>query len=322
MESIYLPEQITIDEEGDNKATFSISPYYPGYGPTVGNALRRVLLSSLPGAAITKVKIEGTSHEYNTLPGVKEDLVGLCLSLKQIQLSSDSDQPIEIVLKAEGEKKVKAGDFSLPPEVIIGNPDLVIATLTDKKAKLELRCIVEQGRGYVPSEVQEKDQAEVGMIALDAIYTPVIRVSFKVENIRVGQATDYHKLIMTIETNGTITPKEALNMSASILTDHFQELTGDFADKLTDDRPDVVEETHNQEEEEQQPENTLNLLQLPSRVHNALERVGITAVEQVMELSEEQIQDIPGLGEKAIQDILESRIKYSKTHSEEESTEK
>lgn len=316
MESIYLPEQITIDEEGDNKTTFSIAPYYPGYGPTVGNALRRVLLSSLPGAAITRVKIEDVSHEFTTLPGVKEDIVGLCLNLKQVRLSSESSEPIEIVLKAEGETKVKVSDFDLPPEIKVGNPDAVIATLTDKKAKLELRCVVEQGRGYVPSETQDGESTEVGMIALDAVYTPVVRVSFKVENVRVGQATDYHKLIMTIETNGTITPKEALNRSASILADHFQELTGDFEDKLTDDRPEDVEETLDMEEEEQQPENTLNLLQLPSRVHNALERVGITAVEQVMELSEEQIQDIPGLGEKAIHDIIASRDKYIKTHSE------
>ena len=317
MESIYLPEEITVDEVDANTANFNISPYYPGYGPTVGNALRRVLLSSLPGAAITRVKIKDASHEFKALPGVKEDMVGLCLNLKKVRLSSESNEPIEIVLKAQGEKKVKAGDFDLPPEVSVSNPDMVIATLTDKKTEFELRCVVEQGRGYDPSEVQEGEQTEVDMIALDAIYTPVVRVSFKVENVRVGQATDYHKLIMTIETDGTITPKEALNMSASILADHFKELTGDFEEKLTDDRPDIVEEAHDLDSEEQQPENTLNLLQLPSRVHNALERVGITSVEQVMELNEEQIQDIPGLGEKAIHDIHASRDRYAKTHSED-----
>jgi len=322
MDPIYLPEHITIEEEGDNMATFSISPYYPGYGPTIGNSLRRVLLSSLPGAAITAVKIEGVAHEFVALPGIKEDMVSLCLQLKQVRLSSESAEPIEIKLKVAGEKKVTAGDFDLPPEVKIHNPNLLIATLTDKKAKFELRCLVEQGRGYVPSEARESEDKEIGMIMLDAIFTPVVRVSFKIENVRVKQATDYHKLIVTIQTDGTITPKEALNMAAAILTDHFKELVGDFAGKLTDDRPEQEEETMIEEEEEKQPENTLNLLQLPSRVHNALERVGIIAVEQVMELTEEQIQDIPGLGEKAVTDILASRERFLKDHGEKKPEDK
>jgi len=317
MEPIYLPEQINIEEEGENMTTFSIYPYYPGYGPTVGNALRRVLLSSLPGAAITKVKIEHVDHEFMTLPGVKEDMVALTLNLKKIRLLSSSEEPVEIKLKVEGDKKVKAGDFEVTPDIEVVNPDGVIATLTDKKSKFEMRCTVEQGRGYVPSETQDEETRSIGMVALDAIFTPVVRVSFKVENVRVGQATDYHKLILTIETDGSITPKEALNQAASILTDHFKELTGDFEDKLTSDRPIEEEEPEISDEEDEQPENTLNLLQLPSRVHNALERVGITAVEQVMDLSEEQIQDIPGLGEKAVQDIISARDKYVKNHSEE-----
>src|SRR3989338_267660 len=318
MEPIYLPEQINTEEEDKNSATFSIYPYYPGCGPTVGNALRRVLLSSLPGAAITKVKIEGVDHEFTTLPGIKEDMIGLTLNLKRVRLSSTSAEPIVIRLKVQGDKKVTASDFELPPEVSIGNETAPIATLTDKKALSELRCTVEQGRGYKPLELQNTEQEPIGTIVLDAIFTPVVRVSFKVENVRVGQATDYHKLLLHIETDGTITPKDALNQAASILTDHFKELTGDFADKLTGERPEVVEEKAEESEEEMQTENTLNLLQLPSRVHNALERVGITAVEQVIDLSEEQIQDIPGLGEKAVHDIIEASDKYAKTHPEAE----
>ena len=319
MEPIYLPEQINIEEEDKNSASFSIYPYYPGYGPTVGNALRRVLLSSLPGAAITKVKIEGVDHEFTTLPGVKEDMIGLTLNLKRVRLSSSSAEPVVIKLKVNGEKKITASDFELPAEVSISNGATPIATLTDKKASLELRCTVEQGRGYKPLEMQDSEQEVIGTIVLDAIFTPVVRVSFKVENVRVGQVTDYHKLNIHIETDGTITPKEALNQAASILTDHFKELTGDFENKLTGERPEVVEEKAEIDEEMTQTENTLNLLQLPSRVHNALERVGITAVEQVIDLSEEQIQDIPGLGEKAVHDIIEARDKYAKTHSEEDS---
>lgn len=312
-----MPEQIKVEEEEKNSATFSIFPYYPGYGPTVGNALRRVLLSSLPGASITKVKIEGVDHEFTTLPGIKEDMIGLTLNLKRVRLSSTSAEPVVLKLKAKGEKKVTADDFDAPPEVTINSGSAPIATLTDKKSSLELRCTVEQGRGYKPSEMQNTEQEPIGTIVLDAIFTPVVRVSFKVENVRVGQATDYHKLIMHIETDGTITPKEALNQAASILRDHFNELTGDFEELLTGERPAVVEEKEEEDKKEKQTENTLNLLQLPSRVHNALERVGITAVEQVMDLSEEQIQDIPGLGEKAVQDIIEAREKYASSHPAE-----
>ncbi|MDZ4225830.1 MAG: DNA-directed RNA polymerase subunit alpha, partial [Candidatus Andersenbacteria bacterium] len=229
MEPIYLPENVDISDESDNSAIFSIYPYYPGYGPTVGNALRRVLLSSLPGAAITHMKIDGVDHEFSALPGVKEDLVSLMLNLKKVRVASVSDQPVEIVLEAKGEGKVKAGDFKTPPEVSIGNPDLVIANLTDSKAEFTLRCTVQQGRGYIPTETREREQRPIGTIALDAIYTPVERVSYKIENIRVGQATDYHKLALTIKTDGTITPREALQQAASILTDHFKELTGDFS---------------------------------------------------------------------------------------------
>lgn len=306
LQPIYLPENVETTEDGPNTATFSIHPYFPGYGPTVGNALRRVLLSSLPGAAITHMKIDGAEHEFSTLAGVKEDLITIMLRLKQVRLQSTSNEPMEIKLDVKGEKKVTAGDFETPPEITIANPDFLIATLTDSKAKLEMRCTVEQGRGYVPSESREHEQRDIGTIAIDAIFTPVQRVSFKVENVRVGQATDYHKLTVSITTDGTLQPIDALKQAASILRDHFQELTSDFEEKLTAERPQKMEELI-VETPEPELENTLSLLHLPSRVHNALERVGITTVEQVMDLTDEQIQDIPGLGEKAVDDIMKAR---------------
>ena len=311
MQPIYLPEQVEIKEDGANTAHFTIQPYHPGYGPTVGNALRRVLLSSLPGAAITQMKIEGADHEFTAIEGVKEDLVTIMLSLKGVRLASTSDEPIQIRLTASGEKTVTAGDFDTPPEVTIGNPDHHIATLTNKDAKIDIICTVEQGRGYVPSEAQDAKERAIGTVALDAVFTPVQRVSFGVENVRVGQATDYHSLKMTITTDGTISPQDALRQAASILRDHFNELTGEFAQKLTDVRPQELPPVEEPQEAEM-PENTLNLLQLPSRVHNALERVGITTVEQVVELTDEQIQDIPGLGAKAIQDVAQAREDYKK----------
>lgn len=306
LQEIYLPEEIDIKEDGASTATITIKPYHPGYGPTVGNALRRVLLSSLPGSAITQMKLEGVDHEFSALSGVQEDIVTLMLNVKGIRVASTSKDPIEIRLQKEGKGKVTAKDFDVPPEVTIINPDHLIATLTDEKAKLELTCTVEQGRGYVPSEIQDPKARTIGTIALDAVFTPVERVSFAVENVRVGQATDYHSLKMTITTNGSITPRQALEQAASILRDHFTQLAGNFDGMLTGNRPheEILEETP---EEPKAPENTLNLLQLPSRVHNALERVGITTVEQVMELSDEQISDIPGLGAKAVQDVASAR---------------
>lgn len=310
LQPIYLPEHVEMTDDSANTATFKIHPYYPGYGPTVGNALRRVLLSSLPGAAITHMKIDNVDHEFSTLEGVKEDMMTLMLNLKRVRLSSTSITPVEIRLNISGEKKVTAGNFKTPPEVTVANPDLTIATLTDKAAKLTMTCTVEQGRGYVPSETREREQRDIGTIAIDAIFTPVVRVSFAVQNVRVGQATNYHQLTITITTDGTIKPVAALNQAASILADHFQELGSDFKDKLTAHRPEEVAATM-AELPPAEPENTLSLLQLPSRVHNALERVGITTVEQVLELTPEQVQDIPGLGEKAVEDIMKARKLHS-----------
>lgn len=310
LEPIYLPENVEVVEAGERQSTFAIYPYHPGYGPSIANALRRVLLSSLPGAAITHVKIEGVDHEFSTLPGVKEDMVGLLLNLKRVRVASESDSPVELQLDTSGQKKILAKDFKALSGVTIINGEALIATLTDAKAKLKIRCTVERGRGYVPAEAREGEGRDIGTIALDAVFTPVERVSFTIENVRVGQATDYHKLLLTIATDGSLTPQAALQAAASILADHFRELTGDFATPLTGERPTYTPEAAATVEEEKQPENTLNLLQLPSRVHNALERVGITTVEQVVDLTDEQIQDVPGLGEKAVQDILDARAKY------------
>jgi DNA-directed RNA polymerase subunit alpha len=316
LQPIYLPENIDVTEEDGNTVTFAIHPYHPGYGPTVGNALRRVLLSSLPGAAITHMKVEGVNHEFSVIDGVAEDAVSIILNLKKVRLSSTSQEPIDITLLVKGEKKVTAGDFKTPPDVTIINPEQVIATLTEKSAVLELRCTVEQGRGYVPSEAREREQRDIGTIAIDAIFTPVERVSFRVENVRVGQATDYHKLFLTITTDGSVTPRDALKQAAAILGDHFKQLSQDFAERMTAERtPEALPEPE-VTESMAEPENNLSLLQLPARVHNALERVGVTTVEQVAGLTPEQIQDIPGLGEKAVDDIFKARDEYLRRQKE------
>ncbi len=223
MENIILPQKVDIqDGSHANEKIVTMEPFYYGYGTTIGNALRRVLFSSLRGAAVTGVKIKGATHEFTTLPSVKEDIVEITLNLKNLRLKCFSEEPVKLVLKANGEKVATGADIEPNSAVEIVNPDLKIATLTDKGAELEMEIFVSQGRGYVPTEGRDKAGMEVGTIAIDSIYSPVRNVGYKVDNTRVGQITNYDKLIMTIETDGTITPEEALNKSAEILIDHFK----------------------------------------------------------------------------------------------------
>ena len=221
MERISLPKSISMIENHGHRAVFAIEPLYPGYGMTVGNALRRVLLSSLPGAAITHVKIEGVSHEFSTLPYVKEDMVDIILNIKMIRLKMHGEGPVTVNLNVSGAKKVTAGDISANSDVEVINKDQIIATLTDKAAKLEIEFTVEKGRGYIPVEQREKEKRNIGQIAIDAIFTPMKNVNFTTQNVRVGQMTNYDKLLLDITTDGSITPADALKASAEIMVDHF-----------------------------------------------------------------------------------------------------
>jgi len=222
MENIPLPSKIEIQPgKNANQAAVSIQPCHPGYGTTLGNALRRVLLSSLPGAAVTAFKIKGASHEFSALSNVLEDLVEVALNLKQLRLKVFSAEPVRLELKVKGEKKVTAKDIKPNSDVEIANPDLLIATLTSKDAELEMEIIVSQGRGYIPTENREKENLETDMIMVDAIFTPIKNVGFQIENVRVGQMTNYENLILNIETDGTISPQEALSQATQTLIDHF-----------------------------------------------------------------------------------------------------
>ncbi len=228
MEQIPLPKNITSQETGQYRAKIMIEPCYPGYGTTLGNSLRRVLLSSLPGSAISAVKVNGVDHEFSTLPGVVEDMVDIILNIKQIRLKVYASEPVKLHLKVSGEKKVTAGDISVTSDVKILNPDLILMTLTDKKASVEMEFVAQSGRGYVPVEARDKEKLDIGVIAIDAIYTPVIRVGYVVENVRVGQMTNYEKLTMDVETDGSLSPLEAVKEASRILIDHFQVIIGDF----------------------------------------------------------------------------------------------
>lgn len=218
---IPLPNLPKIIKKQGNKAVFEIEGLYPGYGVTISNTLRRVLLSSLEGAAITQVKIKGVSHEFSTIPGVLEDVVIILLNLKKIRFKSFSDEPQQVVIKQKGEKVVKAGDFEVPPQLEIKNPEAPVASLTSKSAQLQIEALVEKGVGYQSIEQREEKKREIGMIPIDAVFTPVKRVSFRVENMRVGKRTDFDKLEMEIETDGTISPEEAFLKASEILLKHF-----------------------------------------------------------------------------------------------------
>jgi len=229
MENILLPSKISYQEDpkDKNKATLTIEPCYFGYGTTVGNALRRVLLSSLPGAAVTAVKIQGVDQEFSAIENVKEDALEICLKLKELRLRVHSEEPVKLTLKVKGKKKITAADFDKNSDVEIINKDLEIATLTDEKAKLEMTVTVKQGRGYVTTEERSKEDAEIGTIIVDSLFSPVLKVGYQVVPTRVGDITNYDKLIMEIETNGALTPKEAVEKSAKVLIEHFSLLVDD-----------------------------------------------------------------------------------------------
>ena len=222
-----LPTHVEVIKDKDpRKATLVVEPCHPGYGTTVGNALRRVLLSSLPGAAVTAIKIHGTDHEFGAVPNVKEDVVQIILNIKQLRLKVFSAEPVRLTLTADGEREVTAADIAPNADVEISNPDLHIATLTNKDGKFSMELFVRQGRGYVPIEERDEEKKEIGVIAIDSVFTPMRSVGYRVEDVRVGQKTNYDKLMLSIETDGTIDPAGAVSQATQILLDHFNLVKG------------------------------------------------------------------------------------------------
>ena len=235
MEQIPLPNKVEVSDTKDpNKAEVSIQPCFPGYGTTIGNSLRRVLLSSLPGGAVIAFKLKGASHEFSTIEGVKEDLVEITLNLKKLRLNVHSEEPVRLELKASGTKKVTGKDIKANADVDVVNKSLVIANLTDKNAEFEMELLVAQGRGYVPTENHDKENLEVDMISIDSIFTPMRNVGFRVEDVRVGKITNFENLILEIETDGSISPKEAVGQATQILLDHFNFISEETA---VEDKP-------------------------------------------------------------------------------------
>lgn len=222
MESLLLPTKIQFNQgERPNEGVLIVEPCTPGYGTTLGNALRRVLLSSLPGAAVTAVKIRGVDHEFSTMSHVKEDVLEIIMNLKALRMKLHSEEPVKLSLNVKGEMEVKASEFEKNADVEIVNPELVIATLTDKQAGLEMEITISPGRGYRSTEERQKEKLDLGVIGIDALYSPVLNVSYQVEATRVGDKTDYDKLVLSVETDGSIDALDACNHAVNILLDHF-----------------------------------------------------------------------------------------------------
>jgi len=292
-----MVDQVKIITEGSNSnGLIVIEPLPQGYGMTLGNALRRVLLSSLPGAAITQVKIDGVSHEYSTIKGVHEDVVQILLNLKKVRLQFEGEKPVKLTIDAKGPKEVKAKDIEVPAGVKIANPDQIIVTLADSKTKFEAELTAEKGVGYV--SVEGRRGLGIGTIPLDANFTPIVKVNYKVEATRVGQITNFDKLSFEIVTDGTITPAQAVKEAAKILTDYFNVL-------VEQKKAPKKEETNEDVKPKIDKNASVEELELSTRITNSLRNAGIETVEDLMNAKKEELVKLKNMGAKSLSDIEE-----------------
>ena len=297
----------SVKELSPTSAEFVIKPLYPGYGNTLGNSLRRVLLSSVKGAAITAFSIEGTTHEFTSIPGVREDVVDIILNLKNIRFKVHSDAPIELSLEIkgdkqtekDGDKRVVAGDIKLPAEVELANPNQTICHIDDPKYTLKMRLIVEAGRGYLTIDQASEGRIHSDMIAIDAVFTPVLRVRYKVENTRVGQDTNLQQLTLTVDTDGTMTPKDAFEEAAAILINQYTALAGSTR---VESNP---APGSNDEDEDSGLMLPIEELDLSARTANALLNNDIKTIRDLVTLSETDLKDLKGFGQKALDEVKE-----------------
>ncbi len=296
--------KIKVKKNEPTEGVFVISPLERGYGHTLGNVLRRVLISSIPGSAATSVKIEGVYHEFSTIPGVREDTTEIILNLKKLVLKSSSEEPVILKIEKKCKKKecdIYAKDIIAPSEVEIVNKDLYIASLNEN-GKLNMEIAVKRGRGYVSAEENKEDTEVIGLIPIDSIFTPVLNVSYNVSSTRVGHRTDYDKLTLRIKTNGAVTPDFALSQTAKILSDHMQVLMGITEVIMFESFKEEVEEV---EVEEKHPIEELNLSVRP---YNCLKREGIDNISQLCDYTEQQLLSIRNLGVKSVNEI-KSKLK-------------
>ncbi|WP_053955670.1 DNA-directed RNA polymerase subunit alpha [Inediibacterium massiliense] len=299
MIEIEKPKIECVELNPDNTyGKFVVEPLERGYGITLGNSLRRILLSSLPGVAVTSVKIDGVLHEFSTVPGVKEDITEIILNLKELSAMLYSDEPKIVRIEAQGPGKVTAGDIIADADVEILNSDLHIATLEDD-AKLVMEITLSKGRGYVPAENNKTPGMPIGVLPVDSIYTPVKKVSYHVENTRVGQVTDYDKLTLEVWTDGSIKPDEGVSLGAKIMNDHLR-LFIDLTDHV--DNVEIMVEKE-EDKKEKVMEMTIEELELSVRSYNCLKRAGINTVEELTDKSEEDMMKVRNLGKKSLEEV-------------------
>lgn len=299
---IHTPGLVNIQDHGPASATFTVEPLHTGYGMTLGNSLRRVLLSSIAGAAITAFKIEGASHEFTTLTGVKEDVVDIMLNLKSIRFRVFSNEPQTLRLTKSGKGSVTAANITLNADVEIVNPKQHIATLDDAKAKLVMDVVVEAGRGYRTID-DSSSRKNSDMIAIDAVFSPVQRVRYKVENTRVGQMTDLDRLLITINTDGSITPREAFEEASAILVNQYSALAGQT--RVETAEPMTAETINSDSEEPPELMTPIEDLNLSARTSNALVNNEIHTLKDLFSLSDAELKDLKGFGSKALDEVKE-----------------
>jgi DNA-directed RNA polymerase subunit alpha len=305
--TILLPSKPKIISQEGVSGVFEIEGLYPGYGHTLGNSLRRIILSSLPGVAITSVKITGVSHEFSVMDGVKEDVITLLLNLKKVRMRLTTDEPQTLTLKVKGTQIVTAKDIQVPGQVEILNPDQMIATVTGANTVLDIEMKAEKGLGFVPKENLDKNRVDIGTIALDGVFTPIRRASYEVENMRVGDRTDFNRLKIFIETDGTITPETALTSSIEIMINQLKAIVG-----FKEEEPEETEEVpmnDNSSKSELDPEilkTRVESLNLSARTQNALSNANIRTLGGLARKKEKDLLTIDGLGSKGITEIKEA----------------
>ncbi|MHB1163431.1 MAG: DNA-directed RNA polymerase subunit alpha [Minisyncoccota bacterium] len=307
---ITLPSKPRIVSEEGTQGVYEIDSLYPGYGHTLGNSLRRIILSSLPGAAITQVKIEGVPHEFATIDGARETVMEILLNLKRVHFVLHGDEPQTISLTAKGAGEVTAKNFNLPSQVEIKNPDQHIADLSGK-ASFEIEATIERGLGYIPREVLTKDKVDIGTIALDATFTPIRRVNYEVENMRVGDRTDFNRLHILIETNGTISPREALEQSIETMIHQLKAVIG-----FQESAPVAADNSFSSKKEESGIDAAkvkIADLELSSRITSALEEAGVKSAAGLARKTASALKEFDGIGEKAIEEIATGLARFGLT---------
>lgn len=323
--NIVLPSKPKVVKEEDFSGVYEIDGLYPGYGHTLGNSLRRIILSSLEGAAIVSIKIDGVSHEFSTIEGIKEDVITILLNLKKIRIRLNTSEPTFLKLSVKGQKEVTAGDIESTGQAEILNPEQFICSITDKNTELSIEIEVRKGLGYVPKEVLGEDRTDIGTIVLDASFTPIRRVNYEVENMRVGNRTDFNRLRVFIETDGTLSAREALEQSIQIMISQLRAIVGFKEEVPVEEVQSIIEEAAAAEEaaaqeaEEAREEDTeflktrVESLNLSTRTANALIEANIRTVGGLVRKREEDILELPGLGVKGVQEIKRALSNFGVT---------